>query len=253
MKQKQMRPGVSHRLCTQGRWWRSVGVLIVSATFGTVAFFGYRGGQAILHAPYFSVREITWVGLAHLEEAQMAERFQSVMGRNLFVLDTVSLQRQLLRDPWVKTVVVKKMFPHRVWIRVAERMPAAVEYTADQVVLRSRDGVILDRGGRYAPELPRVVHFHSQLIEGALRLWSDIVARSGMRPHMQMDLADLSDLRLQLEGMKLHFGTDDFSTKWNRFLKIEKTLMPQWPFEVDIDLRFDRQVVVRPAAFQKSL
>ncbi len=226
-----------------------------------VSLFGlYIGVRQLVASPVFKVRGLQWSGLQHLSEPEMAQRFQSLLGQNLFQVEMAPIQRMLLANPWVKAATVRKDFPDRLTFIVEERTPASVAYPQverrnlslknllypggtlpEAMRLLDREGVVLDQGGNYPPELPRVVHVNAAAYPKALRLAELLTDRSDFL----IDLSNPDDLQVHLPAGVIHFGAADYSEKWNRFAYVEEDLRQRGFSAWEVDLRFSDKVIVK--------
>ena len=232
-------------------------ILGVSALFGAILFSLALGLKQIGKSDFFRIREIEWVGLTAAREAEMQRRFQPVMGQNLFRIDIQEVKRQLLAEPWIKAVTVKKRFPDRLMIFIVPRKAAAVGYgwsggdvrragLSDAPVLIAPDGVTF-RGEGAPPEgLPRLVNYNAAAYPEALRLGRLLKGRADLL----IDLSDPGDLRLIVTGPDgaargiVHFGAADYPVRWRRFLAVEDDLRRRGIARFEIDLRFSGSAVV---------
>lgn len=224
---------------------------LLALLLGGLLFGVYAGSQRLATASLFQVREIRWRGLHHLKEAEMAPRLRSTLGRNLFRLNIAEIQGELLANPWVKEAVVRKDFPDQLTLIVTERVPAAVEIDpARGAVLRDEEGAILERGGDAPEALPRIVHYQPAAYAEGLRLASLLSERLkgeavDGRPAFIIDLADPEDLVVHLPEGMLHFGRGDYPARWQHFLEVRSDLERRGIADREIDLRFQRKVVVK--------
>ncbi|TAJ98299.1 MAG: FtsQ-type POTRA domain-containing protein [Candidatus Manganitrophaceae bacterium] len=243
-------------------WARWIGWLrptFWSVLLGGSLFALYVGGQRLTSAPVFQVREIRWAGLHHLNETEMSARFRPVVGRNIFRVDIAQIQGALQANPWVKQAVVRKDFPDRLNIIVVERVPAVVEVESAQgPLLRDEAGEILERvgeasdrlgDGKAAGKLPRVIHYNPASYAKGLELASLLsrtLEKESIEPSLFLiDLADPEDLVVHFPEGVLHFGEGGYAERWERFLEIKEDLERRELTDREIDLRFERKVIVR--------
>lgn len=221
--------------------------MTLSVLVGVGLFGLYLGLRHFAASPFFKVREFQWSGLRNLKEPEVARSFQSVLGKNLFDIEIAPLQRALLSNPWVKEATVRKDFPDRLTFIVVERTPASVAYLPpsgsfpETVRLLDREGVVLDQGGAYPPELPRVVHVNAAAYPKALRL----AALFANRSDFFIDLSNPEDLQVHLPGGRVHFGEENYSEKWDRFSQVEEDLRRRGFSQWEVDLRFAGKVIVK--------
>jgi cell division septal protein FtsQ len=232
-----------------GRWG---GILLVSGGLGSALFFLYTGFHRFLGSSYFEVKKIEWVGLHHRDAAEMNLAFQDLLGRNLFQVELTSLRRRLLSDPWIETGAVKKRFPDRLLFVVSERIPAAVAVDdPHRVALLGSNGEVIERGGNYPPDLPRLMRVHREALP-LLPLaftWAGLLAD---RQEAVLDLSDPRDLVIHLTPQwTLHVGHEseedgaDAAQQWRRFLEVEEDLLQGASLPLSIDLRFSEKVIVQ--------
>jgi cell division septal protein FtsQ len=226
---------------------KSIWPIGLSLSFGASLFGFYLGVRHLVASSLFEVKAFQWSGLQHLHEPEMSQRFQSILGRNLFEVEIAPIQRALLSNPWVKAATVRKDFPDRLTFIVVERTPASVAYPRfgealpEAMRLLDQEGVVLDKGGEYPPELPRVVHVNKEAYPKALRL-ADLFTK---RSDFLIDLSNANDLRVHLPGGVLHFGGEDYPEKWNRFVHVEEDLRDRGFSNWEVDLRFPGKVIVK--------
>ncbi|HZR47797.1 MAG TPA: FtsQ-type POTRA domain-containing protein, partial [Candidatus Manganitrophaceae bacterium] len=213
-----------------------------------VGLFGfYLGFRQLAASPVFEVRALQWSGLQHLKEPEMTALFRPVLGKNLFNVEIVPLQKALLSNRWVKAATVRKDFPDRLTFIIEERTPASVAYPRlggplpETTQLLDQDGVVLEQGGAYPPDLPRVVHVNPAAYPKALRLARLLTDRSDFF----IDLANPADLQVHLPEGVVHFGEGEYPEKWSRFSYIEDDLRRRGFSRWEADLRFSEKVIVK--------
>ncbi len=239
-----------------------VRMIFISIIFGTGLFAFALGVEWIGASSTFRVEKIIWLGLQHLEADEMTERFQSLLGKNIFKIDLYEVHHRLLSEQWINTATVKKNFPNRLLIIVVERKPAALEFQLNKrsdalvdlsivPVVIDTEGVILQEGGAFPPGLARLIHVNLEAYDQALGLW----ALMGNHPGLFINLLDPDDLLVYLteeeEGKQvglLHFGNGRYEDSWARFLTIEEDLKERGLAPWEIDLRFSGQLVVKTAS-----
>lgn len=221
--------------------------IALSLLVGVGLFGFYLGFRHLAASPLFQVRALQWSGLRHLKEPEMTALFRPVLGKNLFNVEIVPLQKTLLSNPWVKAATVRKDFPDRLTFIVEERTPASVAYPhpggalPETTQLLDREGVVLEQGGDYPPDLPRVIHVNPAAYPKALHLAGLFADRSDFL----IDLANPADLQVHLPGGVLHFGESDYPEKWSRFSYVEEDLRRRGFSHWEADLRFSEKVIVK--------
>ncbi|HSG05995.1 MAG TPA: FtsQ-type POTRA domain-containing protein, partial [Nitrospiria bacterium] len=92
----------------------------------------------------FRVQEVRASGLKNFGEQEMLSRVAPSLGKSLVSLDLGSMEEKILGDSWVKTVSFHKAYPDRLFVRVEERLPAAVVSDPLETVVVDPEGKILE-------------------------------------------------------------------------------------------------------------
>jgi cell division protein FtsQ len=112
-------------------------------------------GAWVSNSPVFDLRNLKVDGNAHLSVAQVA-RLSGLTGQsNVLWLRSGSIERRLVRDPWVLHATVTRHLPSGMTIEIVERVPAAVT-AGDPAMLVAGDGTVLGRATS-TTELPLIV------------------------------------------------------------------------------------------------
>jgi len=230
----------------------------LSLLLGIGLFVLYLGLKQGMSSSVFSVKEIHWSGLQHLEGSGMKARLAALSGENLFHLNLKSARKEVLSDPWVKSVAVRKIFPDQLSVMIVERRPALVEYTSvdfqtssgssGRTALLDEEGVVLEEGGVYPKILPRVIRFDRERFPNVA-----VLARSlANRPGVLLDLTNPEDLLIHFTGEKngaqkgvLHLGMSEYQARWVRYLDIENDLRDRGISHWEIDMRFSNKAIVK--------
>ena len=148
------------------------GVAMAALLIGSTVVYGaVRGGQyetftaeygapadLLARAVGLRLDAITISGQRELAASEILEA-AGVSDRNsLLWLDAHAVRERLKANPLIKDADVRKLYPNRLMIDVAEREPYALWQKDGRVVIISADGMVIDemRDGRFA-ELPFVV------------------------------------------------------------------------------------------------
>ena len=82
-----------------------------------------------------------------MNNSQILEWLDPVIGKNLIAIDLVRLNKRLSEHPWVQTVSIQRIFPQGLEFELIERVPYA-RIKKDQTYLMDNSGFIL------SPEKP---------------------------------------------------------------------------------------------------
>jgi cell division protein FtsQ len=220
----------------------------------------------LLRSPKFAIGIKEIHGLRHLSESQVLLKLKEIedRNRNLFALDLEGLRKSVELLPWVKTAIVRRVWPDRLMIQVVERIPIAFARVDDSTQLVDEDGVLLES---------RSESFHNFDFPVLIGLESGFESELLIRNRKRLELyrrlmrnldengagfsRDLSEVHLQDAGnvsivlnddtVLVHIGTDHFQERFRRYLAMSRELKQKYPFIESVDLRFENQVVVSAA------
>ncbi len=104
------------------------------------------------NSEFFDVQKIQVEQNSYYTKQQIIKLSQASIGENLFKATVHDMKENLLADPYIKSVDIKKKLPHTIIITVEERQEAAAIPYGDTYVLIDKDGMVL-RKVDTAPEL----------------------------------------------------------------------------------------------------
>lgn len=257
--------------------WRRIGfwalcavVALVPIGAGSLVLARY-----VLHSPRFELNSPNDVEIEGNHFASRGE-ILNVMGvttspsfpseMNIFTISLTAMEKRVESLPWVRSATVERSYPHRLRVHVLERKPIAFADLSGRLKLIDADGVILDKPDKSTFDFPVVEGLTEQMgAEGrAMRLAlyrqfesqvSGALPRSGWMIS-EVDLGDADDLKAVLvqgkQTLLLHFGHQDFSSRFNNFMKLLPVLEKNNKPINSIDLRYGSQVVVDPDTAAKA-
>ncbi len=245
--------------------------LLVSAV---LLFLGYRAVRGFLESdPHFRIASsasIQIIGAADgqqggLTRADLLGVFGGDIGRNIFFVPLRKRQLQLEQLPWVAHATVMRLLPDHLSIAVVERTPIAFVRLGNSIGLVDADGVLLS----LPPATLASRHYSFPVVTGLaptdppearaarMQLYQRFVAEldgGGQNVSSQLsevDLSDPEDVRVivpaQGNDLLLHFGDSDFLTRYRSYQAHLPEWREQYPHLSAIDLRYDRQVVLKMA------
>ncbi|MBS1959620.1 MAG: FtsQ-type POTRA domain-containing protein [Bdellovibrionales bacterium] len=152
---------------------------VVSVLVLTV--LGYAGYSAV-HSNLFALQRIDIQPFSDgypLRVDEVEALLQLPKGNtNLFELDLKPIETRLLKQPWIKGVILGKQFPGQISVQVIERKPVALVNSGSpdsqgKIFYLEEDGTLFDeRSVTYARELPILSGFSAQNKELLQRLSS---------------------------------------------------------------------------------
>ena len=201
------------------------GKLTLALIAGILLFTGYRAAAS---ASFFQARAVDVSGTSRASSDEIKALVRSnVAQTGVWNADLNAISRELRKVAWVKEVVVSRVLPDGLRVRVTEREPRAVVRTsagkfvwvdedavslgaaspADQIFMRGwdEDGTETAR----AQNCERVQKF--------LLMARDLEANGISRRVSEVNFGDLRDVRAQLTGddaqIEIQLGREDFSNR----------------------------------------
>ncbi len=265
------------RIAPKKIWWRRLaGSRIGRVLLGLAALlcFAALGAAAwaiesfLKYDPHFRIEssaQIEAAGNAELSRAELIKVFGSDIGRNIFFVPLRKREGALESEPWVKHATIMRLLPNTLRVTIVERVPVAFVRLGRQIGLVDGAGTLLPM----APATLAARHYSFPVVVGLdpasppearaqrMRLYSTFVAAldsGGSHVSSQLsevDLADLEDVRAvvpaQGSDLLLHFGNSDFLERWHSYQEHLAEWRQQYPNLSAVDLRYDRQVVLKMA------
>jgi cell division protein FtsQ len=122
------------------------------------AYGAYLGGQidgvvqSLTARTGFAVDRIKVVGYRETSEIDILDRLELDGWTSLIGFDAEAARERIRTLPWVEVAAVRKVYPHTLEVRVAEREPFALWQQGDALSVIERDGQIIApfSGGKQA-------------------------------------------------------------------------------------------------------
>jgi cell division protein FtsQ len=195
----------AHRRAARRRAVRPA--LLVAAVLTALA----AAGWAAAYSPLLRVTSVTVEGTSRLTVAQVTAAARIPHDVSLLLLRSASVRRRVAALPAVAAVAVERDWPHRVLIRVIERVPvAAVSTTNGRVVLLDRTGFAFAVSGPGNPGLPSLhvsgpppaVGAADETATAGVRVWLELPGAL-RRQVLAIDAVSPDDVSLQLTGRRV--------------------------------------------------
>jgi cell division protein FtsQ len=247
-----------------GRVFLSLVLLTVLGGFATSAFllktYLSRDGRFRIAG----ASNIEASGLTEVSRAQMLPVFGEDIGRNIFFVPLNERRKQLEEIPWIEKATVMRLLPDRISVSVVERQPVAFARHGAEFGLVDASGVLLSMSAammaqhNYSfPTLSGIDPHDSPAARQArvavyLRLLGELDA-GGQKLSSQISEVDLTDpedalVTMQDDTTLLHFGTDRFLERYQRYKAHIAEWRQQYPKLGGVDLRYDQKVVLQMAS-----
>ncbi len=99
------------------------------------------GSQFLTSSPYFRLRNIVVTGVNDDLREELIKISGLKEGESLFSLDPAIIRRNIETHPWVRSVFLRKQFPHTLHIKAENEEPVAI-VLLERMYLMDREGVI---------------------------------------------------------------------------------------------------------------
>jgi cell division protein FtsQ len=207
----------------------------------------------------FAVRQVAVEGAERLEPAEIARAAGLAPGASWSDIAPEALAERLSAHPWIAEARAARVSPTTVVVRIVERHPAAVLIEPEsQPALVDERGVPFDAPAEGFDALPRLVlrrHAERDRVEPRLAagvvVARAVVAAGFERPELELELEGADPkaapvLRVAGLAPRVVLGDGAPAEKLARLRRVLDEV-PESRRAVEIDLRFEDQVVFRPA------
>jgi len=201
-------------------------------------------------APRFEVKKFSVSGLKRVEENQILAKAGFGVGKNVFRVNLQQIRARVEELQWVRYAMVERVLPDQIIIKVVEREPIGLARIRGEVFQFDMDGKILDpdpltgssfpildglRGGDNKNNLPKVATYRKVLED----LGQGALSEIHINDAGEVTVVSASDPLL------VNLGTNDFRSRWIKYLQLKPQIQQHYPLAVRVDLRFKNQVIVR--------
>ncbi len=224
---------------------------------------------AVVHVPWGGLRqrfarlaEVRVEGTHYLDAGRVLRSAGLAVGQDLFSLDLARARQSLMLDPRIASAEVSRRLPRGVRIRVVEREPVLLvdhgapwEMDSSGVLLAPLEaGVVADVPRLVGPDftgLPAGVQVRRDEVERGLA-WVRALSARDLQLAGQVSEVDVSDAGVT--GLTLLDGTRVLAGGWppgtprlSALRVVLADLRQRGTVADEVDLRFEDQVIVRPA------
>ena len=213
-----------------------------------------------------ALRNITMEGCSHLNPGKLEAMIRQEFPRNLLRLDLDKLRTRLEREPWIRSVEMRRMLPASLQIRIQERTPSVIAEVGGELALLDSEGILLDRYnpgyGKFDVPVFRGMQGDNAEAYTALQQENSARVRLGVqilaelesgsveytRAISEVDLSDPGNVRVLLvdDTAEISLGDKDFLKRFQDFLAQYPRAKAQYGEMISVDLRFYPQIVYRP-------
>jgi len=209
--------------------------LALAIVAGVLVFAGYRAAAS---ASFFKVRNVEVQGTSRVSSSEVQALVRrDVENTGVWKADLPALSAKLEKLPWVRTVVVSRVLPDGIRVRVSERVPRAVVRTASgRFRWVDEDAVLL---GEMLPtdQLPSFFlrglneddaaanrTENRERVRKFMELQSGWDAAGLSERVSEVNLIDIHDIRAQLAGdnsqIEVRLGSQDQGNRLKKALEV---------------------------------
>jgi len=236
---------------------RQLNAIAITLALIAAAFLGWAIVGWVTRLPAFEFREVAvTTPLSRTSGAHLESVIRSELGGTFFTMDLDRARAALARVPWVRSVALRRQWPRRLEIEIAEHAPFA----------RWNDSALVDTNGdvfvaNYAGELPQ---FHgpdgqAALMTARYREWNGLLAPLAL--HLTgLDLSARGGWQLHADDdagpITLDVGRDDVAGRLARFVAVYGRtvgVLARAGTHVDhVDLRYRNGFAARMPGFREK-
>jgi len=214
--------------------------------------------QFLSTSPYFRLQNIVVTGVNDdLREEIVKISGITEMG-NLLAIDLTAIKRNIEGHPWIKSVFLKKKFPHTLYIKAENEESVAIVLLEEKMYLMDREGVIFKDVERDdCIDFPVVTGLSAgdQKNEAYLKRAASFL-NAFHQEETSLSAKELSEIHVREDGtltiyfnklpFKVFFGKEDFIRKTDALRHIIKHLQATHRLHQarSIDLDYDVRAVV---------
>jgi len=130
-------------------WGVSIGGVLITAAVISL----YAPGLCLI-----DLREIVVSGNYHVSAAEVAAATGLRAGESLLSISPRNVSDLVGSLPWVKAVTVRRLYPHRISIRIRERAPiATIVLPSGEAMMLGEGGVVVEKVDRPDTTLPQLL------------------------------------------------------------------------------------------------
>lgn len=200
----------------------------------------------------FPLKHIVFIGNEHLTDDELKILSGIHHNESLIALSSEEINQQLLKSPWIKSVILRREFPHTLSIVIREAEPFALLDMNAHLFLVDENGKLLEElKGDCVPFLPIITGDPFKEKEGfaeALKLIKSLNEKgiTSEREHIEVKATKPHELTAEVDGTVVKMGTGGYEEKLEKLVQLEEDIKKMGIHVDFIDLRFEKKAVVKP-------
>jgi cell division protein FtsQ len=214
----------------------------------------------LLEAPLFQVREIEVEGNQRIPMQALLSLVPMEEMTNLFAVRLKKIAGRFESHPWIEQVSLRKVFPHKICIRVEERKPIAILQLEELYYIDSKGVIFAPAGEGDGYDYPLLTGLTRQLVdqEGGVAKLLMTKALELLRiagNEKENPLQEISEIHLEKSygircfayhgGLEVEMGWDDFPEKLRRLSFVRSDLQRRGFSAMAVDCSDSKRMVVK--------
>jgi cell division protein FtsQ len=224
---------------------------------GALSLAFIAGYQFLSSSSYFQLHHIVIAGVGDDFREELINISGITEEQNLLSIESSKVRENIESHPWIKSVFIRKDFPHTIYIRTEHEQAAAV-VAGDKLYLMNRDGMIFKEvEGNDCVDYPVITGLSQdkEIHEAILRRVASFLRTVQLCAPTGLE-KDLSEIHVEKDGafsvyfndlpFKVLFGKDDFERKIDSLRDVVRHLQManQLDQTTSIDLDYHDRAVV---------
>lgn len=213
---------------------------------GGFFILGFEAYRSLHETRYFPVQLVHVYGAQHVDHEELQNLLKPLVAHNFFTVDMELIKDRLHQFSWVEEITIRRVWPNRVDIIIAEHRPIA--YWHDGSLL-SASGDLFDPGVYAAPaDLPRFIGPDGA--QGLMLQFFNDFNRELLPLHVKISTLELTPYqmwRLTLaNGIRLRLGHKNILTHLSQFVKVYPKIIGAKAKDVEyVDLRYPNGMAIK--------
>ena len=185
-------------------------------------------------APFLNISKINIKGNKILKDNKVLQS-KSVLGSNIFLLDKNKLQEDILKNPYIKSVDIKRILPNELEVVIEERKMIYRVKDNNKSYILNKDLIIMaisnNPDGMSLIDLKGVkiqnrtvgqaITNNKAVIALADKIGSEFISEKNKNTFTSLDLSSINNIVLHKDKIKIIMGNDkDLQKKYEKAYKI---------------------------------
>lgn len=207
---------------------------------------GFEAYRSLHETRYFPVQLVHVYGAQHVDHKELQNLLKPLVAHNFFAVDMELIKDRLHQFSWVEDITIRRVWPDRVDIIIAERQPIAHWHDGN---LLSAGGDLFSPGEYSTPaNLPQFIGPDGT--QGTMLQFFNDFNRELTPLHAKITTLELTSYqmwRLTLDnGIRLRLGHKNILTHLSQFVKVYPKIIGDKAKDVEyVDLRYPNGMAVR--------